>query len=408
MSKSTIVTTTTLLSMLALSCNGFNIPQSHNVVSPSNNHRSILSTQLSMSSTETEMTEVEKLRAAAAKAREEYQELSKAMGKEVDAKGDITSPDTVKPKNLSVSEVEKIANSMNFGVGDASSQTQKLNELVDSGDFTLWNSAVRRGSTSDASMSKLVPFPVTLQTLESRTGGKVNGPSLGIDGDKDVSLDDFKDLTVQVVLGSTGLGIASLALLPENVGATFTYLFALIPILFIGIGSLAPGVIASGIVFSRGDSEDAEQQRERICRHEAGHFLCGYLCGLPVKNYEISSDTGVACVEFHTTDAVNGKGELSDADIAALSVVAMSGSVAEIMQYDKATGGENDLLELQNCFRKSKEFIGAAKQQDLTRWGALTSYGLINANKSKYDSLVKAFQEKKNLAECVSIIEGTA
>jgi len=38
----------------------------------------------------------------------------------------------------------------------------------------------------------------------------------------------------------------------------------------------------------------------------------------------------------------------------------------------------------------------------------LTSYGLINANKSKYDSLVKAFQEKKNLAECVSIIEGTA
>ena len=136
--------------------------------------------------------------------------------------------------------------------------------------------------------------------------------------------------------------------------------------------------------------------------------MCGYLCGLPVKNYEISSDTGVACVEFHTTDAVNGKGELSDADIAALSVVAMSGSVAEIMQYDKATGGENDLLELQNCFRKSKEFIGAAKQQDLTRWGALTSYGLINANKSKYDSLVKAFQEKKNLAECVSIIEGTA
>ena len=115
MSKSTIVTTTTLLSMLALSCNGFNIPQSHNVVvSSSNNHRSILSTQLSMSSTETEMTEVEKLRAAAAKAREEYQELSKAMGKEVDAKGDITSPDTVQPKNLSVSEVENIAKTMNF------------------------------------------------------------------------------------------------------------------------------------------------------------------------------------------------------------------------------------------------------------------------------------------------------
>ena len=161
MSKSSIVTTTTILSMLALSCNGFNIPQSHNVISSSNNHRSILSTQLLMSSsTETEMTEVEKLRAAAAKAREEYQELSKAMGKEVDAKGDITSPDTVQPKNLSVGEVEKIANSMNFGTGDASSQTQKLNALMDV-DLKLFNKVVFEFlKTTDYPIGKLDEFPL--------------------------------------------------------------------------------------------------------------------------------------------------------------------------------------------------------------------------------------------------------
>lgn len=397
--------TATLLSLLALQANGFHLPQSHNVgVTTRPNHRAISTSQLSMATEE--LTEVEKLRAAAAKAREEYERLSKEMGKEVDAKGDLAAAGTVvEAKNLSVTEVQDIATSLNFGTGDAASQITKLDDLVESGDFSLWNSAVRRAGSS---MSKLVPFPVTLQTLESRTGGKVTGPSLGIDGDKDVSLDDFKDLTVQVVLGSTLLGILSLAVLPENVGATFTYLFALIPIAFIGIGSLAPGVIASGIVFSRGDSEDAERQRERICRHEAGHFLCGYLCGLPVKNYEISSDTGVACVEFHQADSMNAKGELSDEDIAALSVVAMSGSVAEIIAYEKATGGENDLLELQNCFRRSKEFIGAASQQDLTRWGALTSYGLINANKVKYDKLVDAFKSKKGISECVAIIEGSA
>ena len=69
---------------------------------------------------------------------------------------------------------------------------------------------------------------------------------------------------------------------------------------------------------------------------------------------------------------------------------------------------ENDLIELQNCFMKSKEFIGAAKQQDLTRWGALTSYGLIKANLNKYEGLVNAFKENKSLADCVAVIEGTA
>ena len=235
-------------------------------------------------------------------------------------------------------------------------------------------------------MSLLVPFPVTLEGLERRTDGKVTGPSLGIGDDSDVKFEDFQDITVAVVLGSTLLGIIALAVLPPNVSATFTYLFALMPIGFIGIGSVAPGVIASVIVAARGGKgEDADLPRERICRHEAGHFFCGYACGLPVRGYDVNSDTGVACIEFHPTgdgSSVNGsgKGELSGSDIAHLSVVAMSGSVAEIMAYGKATGGEADLLELQNCFRKSKDFIGAARQQDLTRWAALTSYGIIKSN----------------------------
>lgn len=348
-------------------------------------------------------TEVEKLRAAAAKAREEYEQLSKANGKEVN-KG--TAAATVEVKNLSVNEVKTIADKINFGAGDAASQAQALDGLVDSGDFSLWKSAVRRGATSTTSaMSKLVPFDVSLGALETRTDGKVTGPALGIGGEDDVSFEDFQDLTIQVVLGSTALGIASLALLPDNVGATFTYLFALIPIGFIGIGSTSPGIIAAAIKGIRGESADDSDQRERVCRHEAGHFLCGYLCGLPVKNYAIADTTGVACVEFHTSGV--GK-DLTDDEIAALSVVAMSGSVAEIMEYGKANGGENDLLELQNCFRKSKEFIGAAKQQELTRWGALSSYSMIKSNMKKYEALVQAFKENKSLSECVSVLEASA
>ncbi len=85
----------------------------------------------------------------------------------------------------------------------------------------------------------------------------MTGPSLGIGGEDNVKFEDFQDLTIAVVLGSTGLGIASLTLLPENAGATFTYLFALIPVAFIGIGSVSPGIIASGIKLTRSEGEDA-------------------------------------------------------------------------------------------------------------------------------------------------------
>ena len=53
---------------------------------------------------------------------------------------------------------------------------------------------------------------------------------MGISGEMDVSLDDFKDATIAVTLGSTILAIGSLAVLPPNIGATLCYLFALIPV----------------------------------------------------------------------------------------------------------------------------------------------------------------------------------
>ncbi|KAL7485299.1 hypothetical protein ACHAW6_010901 [Cyclotella cf. meneghiniana] len=360
-----------------------------------------------------EMNEVEKLRAAAAKAREEYERLSRRIliqeaGKQIISS---TAVATTPIKTLSTSELRKLASSIDFASGDAASQTRALDSLVDAGDFTLWKSAVRRTASVAASsnmMSLLKPYPVTLQTLENRTGGKVTATSLGIGGEGDVKFEDFRDLTVAVVLGSTALGIGALAVLPPNVGATFSYLFALIPVGFIGVGSIAPGLIAGAIQGARGESDDESTRKERICRHEAGHFFCGYLCGLPVKSYQINPDTGAASVEFHT-DGSDGLGkQLSEEDIAALSVVAMSGSVAEILSYGKATGGENDLLELQNCFRRSKDFIGSAKQQDLTRWGALTSYSLLKGNMDKYEKLVVAFKEQSSLADCVAIIESTS
>jgi hypothetical protein len=335
--------------------------------------------------------EIAALRAAAAKARDDAERLSASMGKK------ISSPKSMAKSSLSMDDARSMVESINFEDGDAVSQTMMLDKLTSNGDFVLWKS----GSKEQG----LRTFPVSMQLLESRTAGKVNGAALGITGESDVSLDDFKYATLYVTLASSVAGVAALAFLPENVGATVCYFVAVIPILFLGVGSTAPAAIAGLILSVRGKTDDDSQRLDRICRHESAHFLCGYLCGLPVKKYSVL-EGGIPCVEFHsTTEGDATSREYSSEEIAALSVVAMSGSVGEAIEFGSAKGGENDLIGLEAVYRRSKEFLGAQKQQELTRWGALISYQLLSKNKAAYDKLAEAFRNNKSIGDCIAIIE---
>lgn len=366
------------------------------------------SSGLHMAEESSAMDEVAALRAAAAKYREESNRLAKELGKPIidtkSKKGSEAAVAAPVKKIRSREEILAVTSAIDFAAGDAASQSSTLNGLVDDGELSLWNSAAAADSTA------LRTFPVTVGFLETRSDGKITADSLGVDGSKqDVSLDDFKDATIAVAGGSFALAILSLIVLPDNTGAAFSYFFALLPIVYLGIGSSAPGLIAAAIAIFRGDNEPDSDRNDRICRHEAGHFLCGYLCGLPVKNYQITEE-GFPCVEFHPSvdlDAINARRELTSEEIAALSVVAMSGSVAEVIELGQAKGGQNDLLELDGLFRRSKQFMGAAKQQDMTRWGALAAYNLLKSNKAKYEGLVDAFKEKKSVAECIAIVESS-
>lgn len=348
--------------------------------------------------------EISKLRAQAAKMREEAQSLEKAMGKEP------TSVAVLAEKKeapvLSASAVKETVSKIKFEEGNFASQVSELDALVESDKLGLWKAATT-SSVGTNSPAPLRTYPVSLNFLEQRTGGKITAESLGVGGADDVSLDDFKYATLAVTLGSSVAGIASLAFLPENVGASFCYFFAVIPILFLGIGSTTPGIIAGAIASLRNSPEEQTDQVDRVCRHEAGHFLCGYLCGLPVKAYS-ANDLGVPCVEFYPSTDGEARGrELSSEEIAAMTVVAMSGSVAEALNFGEAKGGENDLMELDFLLRRSKEFVGAQQQQDLTRWGALTAYNIIKANEDKFERLVDAFKANKSVSDCIAAIEGS-
>jgi len=348
--------------------------------------------------------EIASLKAQASKARAEANRLAKELGKDIEQPKKVV---VIEKKKLSLGDISKLSSSIAFEASNAADQVSKLDELVSKGEFSMWKKAVREPESTTSLFRSLRPYPVSLNMLEQRTGGIVTGESLGVEGDKDVNLNDFKDATIAVTLGSTVLAIASLVFLPENIGATFCYLIALVPIAWIAIGSSVPGVIAAAIVAARGKGDDSETRDERICRHEAAHFLCGYMCGLPVKDYSLS-DLGFPCVEFHiSAEGEAASRELEPEEVAALSIVAMSGSVAEALQFESARGGENDLIQLEGLFRRSKEFIGAAKQQDMTRWGALASYQILSDYSEAYEGLVEAFRQKKSVAECVAVLEGS-
>jgi hypothetical protein len=262
--------------------------------------------------------------------------------------------------------------------------------------------ALRQQSKTFGS-ANLRTYPVSMQMLEQRAG--LNAVSLGLDGDPSgVSLDEFKYATLFVTGGSAVLGVAALAFLPPNVGATICYLFALVPIVFLALGSSAPQVIANAIVSLRGGDGDKEgvSQIDRICRHEAAHFCCGYWCGLAIAGYS-ATDSNSPRVEFDV--APSEPRGYSAAQVAALAVTSLGGSVGEALAFGTASGAVQDLLALQLVFKRASDFYGAATQQDVTRWAALTAAQLLRQNSVKYEQVVQALQRQAPVEECVQILE---
>lgn len=327
------------------------------------------------------------LRAEAAKAKEAAEKLRKDIGVEAPAAEAEPPKPKVTPEEL---------------------QTKILPQLLSGSSSEEWSNLKESGALSNFGVANLKTFPVTLSNLESRTG--LTAVSLGLEGPDAGSLDDFKYATLFVLGGSSIGGVAALALLPENIGATVCYGFALVPVLFLGLGSTAPGLIVEAIAKIKGGSNSDGSSislRERQCRHEASHFCCGYWCGLPVERYSVDDD--VARVEFGAVQT-----PYSPEAVAALTVTALSGCVGEGLKWPDSpprgssgsSSAQEDLMTLEKVvFRQSEQFMGAAAQQDITRWGALMATLLLRQYSEKYEQVVKAFERKADLAECISILE---
>jgi len=170
----------------------------------------------------------------------------------------------------------------------------------------------------------------------------------------------------------------------------------------LAVGSTAPGLLQFAIDKF---SQVFPDYRDRVVRHEAAHFLAGYLVGVPVTGYGL--DIGQEHTEFAEAKIQKRLIErnLEDVEIDQLSVVAVAGIAAEGQQYDEVMGQNADLMDLQRILLRSKSKMSDGQQQNMTRWAVFCAAGLLRQYKKEHEALISAMSRGAPVIECVQAIE---
>ncbi len=211
---------------------------------------------------------------------------------------------------------------------------------------------------------------------------------------------------VTVVGGSSVLAVLAGALLPGDLSGFGAYLAGGISIATLAVGSTAPGLLSFFIdKFSRVFPD----YRERLRRHEAAHFLCGYLLGLPVTGYSL--DIGAAHTDFAETElqARLIEGFLDEEKTAKYAVVAMAGVAGEGRWSEEVVGQNADLQDLQRilnrCRTSGDRKLSDSEQQNFSRWAVWTAARLLRDNPTEYEALQGAMEAGASIADCIRAIE---
>jgi hypothetical protein len=152
--------------------------------------------------------------------------------------------------------------------------------------------------------------------------------------------------------------------------------------------------------------------RDRVLRHEAGHFLVAHLLNIPITGYTLSAweafrqgQAGQGGVSFGSEelDAELERGVLSEQLIDRYCTVWMAGIAAETLLYGTVEGGGDDRQKLRILWtqlRRSSE-QGLLKE----RWALLQAKTLIETHRSAYDALLETMASRSSPEECQQQID---
>ncbi|MUL38881.1 ATP-dependent Zn protease [Gloeocapsopsis dulcis] len=153
------------------------------------------------------------------------------------------------------------------------------------------------------------------------------------------------------------------------------------------------------------------QHRDRIIRHEAGHFLVAHLLGIPVTGYALSAwealqqkQPGQGGVSFDDTEVASqlAQGTISAQLLDRYCTIWMAGIAAETLVYDCAEGGTDDRQHLHTVL--SSLGFSATSVELKQRFCSLQARNLLQQNWTAYEALVTAMQKRTDVAECRSLV----
>ncbi|MER3432203.1 MAG: ATP-dependent Zn protease [Leptolyngbya sp. ERB_1_1] len=156
----------------------------------------------------------------------------------------------------------------------------------------------------------------------------------------------------------------------------------------------------------------SSEYRDRVLRHEAGHFLTAQQLEIPVVGYTLSAweafrqgQSGQGGVQFDTQELESElkQGKLSAQLIERYCTVWMAGIAAEQIAYGNSEGGTDDRQK----FRETLVNLGipASELPQRERLSILRAKELLQQHQSAYDALVAALREKQSIEQCYSAIQ---
>ncbi|HEY9612687.1 ATP-dependent Zn protease [Allocoleopsis sp.] len=154
------------------------------------------------------------------------------------------------------------------------------------------------------------------------------------------------------------------------------------------------------------------QHRDRILRHEAGHFLVAYLLGIPITGYTLTAweafkqgQPGLGGVTFDTEVLSPDVLDVRQLQLTLdrFCKVWMAGIAAETLVYGSAEGGVEDRQKLRETLtllgRQGSEF------QLKERLAIRQAQTLIQEHWESYEALVAALEQRASVAECYQVIQ---
>lgn len=151
--------------------------------------------------------------------------------------------------------------------------------------------------------------------------------------------------------------------------------------------------------------------RDRVLRHEAGHFLVAQQLQIPVIGYTLNAweafragQPGLGGVQFDVKDleAELQRGQLSVQRVDRYCTVWMAGIAAEQIVYGTAEGGNDDRAKLRETLVRLGVSVSELNQRE--RLAILRAKTLLQNHESAYEALVAALQERKSIEACYQAI----